>query len=412
MKKSLALFLCFAFLLSALFSSCDKKETPVLSDQAPQSSYTPEESPAPEEIDPRIDSYREALRLLEAGELEAAYDIFLTIKDFRNVNDYLECFSFKYDVEIEKSPTGARTHYYEYDEYGKSTLCLRFGTYASTERSVYEYDENENLNKKVYNYKYNDWQYEEVSLYEYDDNGNVTRYTDPRGDVTELEYDSNGNVIKKITKNTITEYSYDSRGNILKCESKKNGITTSMHTYAYEYDSEGRCIRILHAYDFSGSSGHILRTNKYDEKGNLIKEQTDQSNGLSYYSEYEYDGQGRKIKQVSYFPYSGLATVSYKYDENGNMTEQHREDKSGRDYSYLYEYDSAGNCVKESYTSRSGDTSVTTYEYDKYGNLLKRISHGETDSPDDYNITIYMGYKLYYNPYTVKELPPELVGKG
>ena len=186
MKKSLALFLCFAFLLSAVFSSCDKKETPVLSDQAPQSSDTPEGSPAPEEIDTRIDSYREALMLLEAGELEAAYDIFLTIKDFRNVSDYLIGFSFEPETKFQKSLYYGFALNMEYDEYGRLIEQSHFSSKGDSLVYLrYEYDEKGHLVKEEYEYVSH---YKDVTTYEYDEKGNLVRSNYPNGDFMTAEY--------------------------------------------------------------------------------------------------------------------------------------------------------------------------------------------------------------------------------
>ncbi len=409
MKRNLVLWLCLLLALSML-SGCDYVQflRDKVSPEGQSESHAEDPSTSPVEgstespdgeeplSDTELESYNKALALLAEGNIEDAYDVFLSIKDYRDVPSYLNCFSFQYDAVIKRSPRSMTTYYFEYDEYGRMTLEV-YDTYSY----LYEYDDKGNLITYTYRTKNKDW----VTQYEYDENNFLIRQISPFG-VVELEYDTNGNIVKRIDYDGgITEYTYDSCGRMLSDISENYAVT-------YQYDAQGNCIKETITYD----SGSTVTTRQYDEKGNLIRFQRDYSGGRSNCSEYEYDENGYKIKETNYYSYGGSSSGStyytWKYDENGNQTEYRVADEDGDDYLYLYEYDINGNLVKKNYTSaRSKVTNVTTYEYDSYGNLLKVIQPGETDSPDDYYIETYLGYKLYYNPHPTRELPYEFIGK-
>ena len=417
MKKIIAILLLVALCTSLL--ACEKKDD----DKLPEQSTNSEQTAAPEEredededeketsdeeidleeIDEKLNSYRAALDYLEKGNIEDAYDIFLSIKDYRNVNEYLERFSFKYNTKmtLHSINRSVRTNYYEYNEYGKPTLELSFfSNYSGVDSFVFEYDDNQNLLRNVH---YTNGDVDDFLYYTYDEEGRPISQERKAYGTNFFEYDDKGNMTKIFTHDKVLrEYMYDEEGRVL---SEIEGDSSKI----YEYDSQGNCISIILSYGGVTSSAVA---NQYDENGNLIRQQVTQSNGYSYSFEYEYDKNGNKIKDASYYPAGRFEIFYFIYDENGNMTEQRMEDQDGFYSSYSYEYDSMGNRTKETWNQRSDIKSVTTYEYDGYGNLIKKTLSGETDSPDDYYVTTYTGYKLYYNPYGTQILPPDYWTKG
>ncbi|MBE6531821.1 MAG: hypothetical protein E7679_07050 [Ruminococcaceae bacterium] len=412
MKKLLAILLLITLSLSLW--SCDQndgEDTPEQQTSHTESTTTQaqNEETKPEYADTKMTSYLKAVKLLEKGNIQEAYDIFLTIKDYGNVEEYLNCFSFKYDVKIIRDPNSATTYYYEYDEYGNQTLEIYSSRYGYSKTSdSYEYDDNHNLTKHVYVSTSGN---EITRSYEYDEKGRLILFVDPMGCAVNFEYDDVGNKIKEIFDyGTILDYIYDERGNLLETiGSNSNGDIT--YRKINEYDIKGNLTKIVQGTEEDSQS---ITTFEYDEKGNILKRNVKQSDGYTYSVEYEYeyDDYGNKIKYAAYYQSGNFEKISYKYDQNGNMLEKHREDEEGKDYSEYFEYDAKGNCIKRTYTRHTSSiTDVWTYEYDDYGNLIKAISPGETDSPDDYYITVYTGYKLYYDPSNFQDLP-RYAGKG
>ena len=412
MRKVISVLIClflFAVLVSCGAPEAESTETSadslpetVVTSTTPTTTTAPVTTTAAEEI-----PYREALRFLEEGKLEEAYKLFLTIEDYRDVDDYLDRFAFRYTAKTERTPRYANTTYYEYDEYGKTLLELYFASSGSMHSSTYQYDDNENLIEKVYREGHD---YESRVKYEYDENNHPLRKHDWYG-VIEIECDENGNAIKLTNEEgEVIEHTYDANGRLLETVYK---YLEGDRVITYERDSMGRRIKRTAEDDYSGD-GPTVTTWQYDERGNCLKEDYVQTNGFAHSYTYEYDERGNCIKETycDISPVSGERSYVYsrKYDEKGNKTEERREDEKGLDYTEAYEYDESGNCIKETHTDhKGGSTSVRLYEYDAYGNLLKETAPGETESPEDYTITTYTDYKLYYNPIEVREWPQDFI---
>ena len=345
------------------------------------------------------DAYLEALACLDAGKIEEAYDHFLTVKGYRDVDEYLDRFVFLYETRIEKSSSGATTVLREYDTYGNILSDVYFATSNNSMITyTYKYDDHCNLIEKVSEYASS---FKDVTRYEYDENNMPVRMSRSSGFFIELEYDDKGNIVKQTDDyGDATVYTYDENGNILtEISMHKDGET--LYHVTYEYDAKGHCVKI--------TKDSMVITNHYDESGNCVKQEIVQSNGISYYHEYEYDAMGNCTKNATYHPqWDEFVIFTFKYDESGNMTEERRVDEKGLDYTEAYEYDDGGKVMKFTYTDhKNGSVSEMAYTYDAYGNLLKvsDIQSGET-------LTAYIGYKLYYNPFEVRELPTAFVGVG
>lgn len=413
MKKRCFLLVCFLFIFILIFVGCDEHNEPFASDSTtpPEEPLHVVENPEPNENIPvesaELLTYKKAVALLEKGKIQDAYDLFLTIKDMYDVPDRLKCFSFKCDAVISYTPLRSYVRCFEYDSYGNKTSAVEFSSGKMLFTENYEYDENGNIIEHRYT---SNGCTPSVTSYKYDDLGNPIRKNMPDGSVALCEYDADGNMVRSINSDgSQWECVYDANGNILEeYRTDTNGIRTL--TNLSEYNEQGKLKKHTTFY----KDGKTVTTYQYNEKGYLIKRNVEQSNGISYYDEYEYDEYGNKTKQGSYHSYWGEFSIFYwKYDEKGNITEHRREDEQGPDYSYYYEYDASGNRIKNTYVLHKSDiTSVREYEYDAYGNLLKEIAGGETDSSTDYNITTYVGYKLYYNPNEGKTFPDRFGAKG
>lgn len=307
-------------------------------------------------------------------------------------------FDHQYDFE-----TGEIVHLEriktEYDAAG-NLLFEEFidgvGAMASTSRTEYEYDAAGNLlsEKKSTIYMYGDEEYVDTSTkeYEYDAAGNLISITNSNSAYPQtFEYDAAGNLIRFVdgTPNYWTEYQYDETGNLIK-EIKHADGNEDLEKFDYidqvnEYDTSGNLIKeIINNNGFSGSHyGRYLLEQKFDAAGNLIKwdEYRDGSEQVTSSREYEYDEEGRIIKEtyINYVDYDGnfydeplsnTSTYSYEeeYDELGNLIRfiMYNDDRDYVDHWTEYEYDETGNLIRETVYYGDGNSNVKSrieYEY-------------------------------------------------
>lgn len=337
--------------------------------------------------------YNEALSLLDSSDVYGAYDIFLTISDYKDVSDYLSRFIF----HLEKSEEAGYTFVYKYDDSGRRISTELF--YGENEKTFtnYIYDENGFLIQV----DYYTGSLSETTIYKYDENGNpISQQSTHGNDDVFLEYDDNGNIIKVNNTFYILERKFDACGNLiesirLETSDYKNDLQLLDKT-VYEYNEHGDLI-ISVTYEHGGPVFTTINQRfEYDENGNKIKCIKMKSDGTEYIdTEWEYDVKGNLVKDRSCgtFDNEEYITWYYKYDETGNKIEAQRE------------------------TDKNGITTRYYYEYDKYGNLLK-MTCVDLSSLTENEVFSYT-YKLYYKPALasdgkdpVQNLPNEMVGYG
>ena len=401
MKRKIVLHVCVLLALAMLLSSCnlDGLLASVWGTESDMITTTEQTTPIenPPEVTP-VESdevrYNRALALLNDGKIEEAYDIFLSIKNYADVSVYLSYFTFQADEHTYQTfDPKYGTHYidrYQYDECGRKTITESLDVKKGiTDVYFKQYDANGlliqtgTINDDGTTYG--------VTTYEYDEKGRPILQKDSGGTIS-LEYDEEDRIIKRVrawwTQNDTTLYAYDEEGNLIE-QIYKPADMNFWDKYTWEYNEYGDVIkRTIQTISLEGDSQNIVDTvvhtygnKEYDENGNLTKVVY----GDGSYDAYEYDEAGNEIKYTSYHAANDFVIFYYTYDENGNMTEYRREDETGIT-GYMY----------------------TTY--DAYGNELERR---DTDKNGNLtSISIYKGYKLYYNPNPQKPLPEEMVGKG
>ncbi len=399
MKKITALLLCLLLLLGVVLTSCDGEEEGTSEEETSSQAQDQDEENKSEEnntenkpSDPKLEAYSEALQHLNEGEIEKAYDLFLIIKDYRDVSTYLERFSFGYQTSFSYENDYGFVSHYEYDEYGRPIVQRYFSTMSKNMTVIrQEYNEKGNLIKQSYQYSPQNIQ---ETTYEYDERGNLIRQNDPY---------LNGDGTYKLA-------AYDEKGNLTRISYYDFSENEPYFEEFYEYNEEGQRTKLTQKstkYEYIDTYEY-----EYDVGGNMVKESVTYRGVLQYFSEYEYDERGNKIKRSHYTNKDSFAEPravwSWEYDENGKLTVEAYEHES-EDYisKTEYEYDSDGNCLKQNYFIDGHLQTVNRMEYDCYGNLLKR----ETEERN-HSVTTYSGYKLYYNPYGYQTLPTEFEAKG
>ena len=405
MKKIIAILLCIALAMPMVLTSCNvtdfldhiqqnSENTTTPTQTTPESTTPPENLPEETPVENAAELYNRALSLLNERKIEEAYDIFLSIKDYADVSEYLSRFSYQYTTVIltnlESNKDISRISTTVYNQYGNELFEVSYYPYSGYSYAYYfEYDENQNLIFLAS--KSDDWEYK--TLYKYDENNRPIWRSSPDG-IAKIEYDDRGNVIKRqASYGAVYEYEYDSNNNVVK-STYINEYGEVRYAETFAYDAKGQLIQMTREdNDFVAPFSYVY-TYTYDEDGNLLVEDRVLSNGHNSRYEYTYDAGGDLIKKIEKTS-SRTVIYTWEYDKNGNEILEKRCFGDGtRDYMRSKIYDEAGNLIKTHYQYGASDEVVgeTFYEYDEHGNLLKLSS--------EYYVIEYSGYTLYYNPYS------------
>ena len=411
MKKTFALWVSVLRVLPLLLSSCNALQMiedrvgnllGTSSETVPTDTHplpdTPADDPAQTPTESDAELYQRACALLEENKLEEAYAIFLTIKDYADVSEYLSRFFYQYSTKAEYENVSGKklknVYAVEYNEYGQPTYEMTFYVQSQSLYTYqYWYDTNQNL--RTYTVTTEDGAY--TTYYRYNDANQPVWRGSPEGETT-LEYDALGNLIKRIDSyNYVEEFEYNALGQLL----ETTYIDDKGEVYlreTYTYNDQGQKIN-LKAVSLFGEREYSYT---YDAKGNLTCMSVVQDNGENYRYEYEYDKHGNLTKQTEYSAWilGGSSIYAYEYSEENELI---REMHGYGDGSVVYERTrtakTVGNTIKEVWTTRYehhsdaysySQTYESIYEYDANGNLL-RVTYSDS-------IVEYGGWQLYYNP--------------
>ena len=160
------------------------------------------------------------------------------------------------------------------------------------------------------------------------------------------------------------------------------------HTYVYSdytIDENGR----ITGY----KKDNEKYTLTYDEKGNLLTEKHELSNGKPYTDTYTYDEKNMPIRHDD-SSRNNTYVFTYEYDNQGRVIKKHSELKDG-DYpqDWLYEYDENDVLIKETQVSKHSTYEIT-YSYDENGNVKSQTAVNKEDGSTDYQPVTYeiVGY--------------------
>lgn len=226
--------------------------------------------------------------------------------------------------------------------------------------------------------------------------------------ISSYKYDYRGNIIEveeKSRKNTnepweitTTKAGYDDQGRVVESYDPK-GIEEGYAT-RYEYDIFGQLIKEMIPVDKKNDAViYQINTMEYDEDGNIIAEENQQSDNAVQRTEYTYDIMGQLVQAKEMQDGKSALYAQYMYDREGNKIRQFtgltkpltltlKEGDGDNCYTYMghnYYIEVSGKAKKDvysetkynynkkdeliSYTDPEGNEE--NYTYDVYGNLVK-----------------------------------------
>jgi len=234
---------------------------------------------------------------------------------------------YEYDaigrISAVKLANGNQKVRYFYDEYGN----LQELGYPDGTSVKYYYDELNRLTSIVDRNS-------KTTSYTYDENGNVTRVDRPNNTYSVITYDDSDNVTSvKNIKRTKTlcgkweeseissfSYEYDLSGLITKEIANRNRVTKER---AFVYDQKSQLVVVNEKTTLNCGKTWNIRNIEYtyDNAGNCIKENENNTLGKNRSIEYTYDKADRLTKKTINLGGTPI-TTDYKYDANGNLVSE------------------------------------------------------------------------------------------
>ena len=191
----------------------------------------------------------------------------------------------------------------------------------------------------------------------------------------------------------IYNYFYDEKGNIIQQHVTINGEEVQeVYIYEYIYNDAGQRVRA--EFEFHGGITGF-QTFTYDENGNLIKRNYEDSTGLVYEYLSEYNEKGQRTRfEIVFNGASDVRTTSYEYDENGMTVKETTSYQDGFVEIWDYTYDENGNRISAYLTDSDGDHCRYDYTYDEHGNTIKEEYVGYSGTKQ----YVKTEYELMYLP--------------
>ena len=302
-----------------------------------------------EPYDPNKEVFDGALKLIEDGNIEEAYDILKGLEGYEPAEAELEKFYF---VPVSFNYTSEGVSVLSYDiEYNERDLLSKLTTNQEGKVYVWEftYDDNGNMIRSTTSNLWGELQ--ATMVQEFDENNNVieatAEYEDGRFEYEEYTYNSDGKLINYV----YTDY---------------KGIIT---TIEYTYSSDGEHVIREHLK----TDGNTQTTTRvYDTEGKILEETIRvPAQILVITTQYTYNENGIISKKTvsGKYKYAEILSEVYTYDENGNLKDS--QVKTTTDNTYRsYAYNKDNQCVIMLVSTAEGRINVT-YTYDEYGSIVK-----------------------------------------
>lgn len=196
------------------------------------------------------------------------------------------------------------------------------------------------------------------TVYHFDENGTSTGYTVYTNDeVTQevtMELDEQGNICKVTGVSggvtSVEEYvnTYDEKGNLVKQETYADGTLT--RTQETVYDAEGN--RASLTQTTVTAMGEYINTITFNTDGKMLRMVNISPDGSESGGDYTYDESGRKVKFVNYYLADGQRVTTETTTEYNSDGTVYRE--------IIVDYDAQGNAVDGYETRYSYDGNTTT----------------------------------------------------
>ena len=244
--------------------------------------------------------YQDAIVLLGEGKYEEAYAKFVSIKNEKDVDSYLDRFVWVCTEETYTNHSGSFTRTTKYTCDGSGRILQATETDSNGGKRVTEYWYGETDGRLLETKRSVDGVVDYTVQYSYNADGLLAskKYvTDAFGEyVHTYEYDENGNLIKENDgfpdSPCTVEYSYDSQGRLVETKQTYGGPMPSATVTAYSYGDDGRISGGEVSY--RGADGSETRSTQEYSNGLLVKE-------TAHY-------------------YDGDVVMVYEYDAHGNLT--------------------------------------------------------------------------------------------
>ncbi len=174
---------------------------------------------------------------------------------------------------------------------------------------------------------------------------------------------------------------YDDNGIMIRFR-RSSSVSAEVSTTEYEYDAQGRLLKETVTIENNGEVTLVHVNENFYENDLLVK--TDQTStmipSLEPYNEgcrviyYEYDDKGLLIKEDTYYKSGAfLQERVYIYDDKGNLLAEVDNDVDGNMVGSIeYEYDSQGNVISQNWLASDGVSyRYVNYEYNSNGDMIK-----------------------------------------
>ena len=244
--------------------------------------------------------------------------------------------------------------------------------YGYQDKEEYVYDDMGRLAESHYEDRYSS-----------DDISNGTRK------YTYDEYDRSIRVLNMRDDGSMFDYYYiyDDKGESHVDYSISQYTDGTKYTTYYHYDDQWReSSREQERISSDGSVSHSTTTYAYDAQNRLISKTTKGDDGYGYIDTYVYDGKDNRYTKTSTYTYSSgsKSETTYIYDAMWRNTEQQIKDTSAdgivESYRRTFQYDTQGRVVKEIWYYPNGNVHrVEETKYDQNGKAETEIKNYRED---------------------------------